>query len=91
MAPHGARAADLVVAMPNALKREHPEDCYENTAAIEWPLGPRGEAFPIFGEVYPAVVLQDGRGDPGELATAGSRCRSRTLSPAGGLTRSRTC
>jgi hypothetical protein len=28
------------LSIPNALKREHPKDYYENTATIEWPLGP---------------------------------------------------
>jgi multiple sugar transport system substrate-binding protein len=51
---------NLTLSIPNALKREHPEDYYENTATIEWPLGPGGEPFPIFGEVYPAVVFKDG-------------------------------
>ena len=31
------------LSIPNALKRERPEDYYENTATIEWPLGPDGE------------------------------------------------
>ena len=35
------------LSIPNALKRERPDDYYENTATIEWPLGPRGEPFPI--------------------------------------------
>ena len=30
------------LSIPNALKREHPKDYYENTATIEWPLGPDG-------------------------------------------------
>ena len=29
----------------NALKRERPDDYYENTATIEWPLGPRESLF----------------------------------------------
>ena len=33
------------LSIPNALKRERPEDYYENTATIEWPLGPDGERF----------------------------------------------
>jgi multiple sugar transport system substrate-binding protein len=37
------------LSIPNALKREHPKDYYENTATIEWPLGPDGAAFPIEG------------------------------------------
>ncbi len=50
----------------NALKRDRPQDYYKNTATIEWPLGPRGEPFPIAGDVLPAVVFRDG----GNIATA---------------------
>ena len=35
------------LSIPNALKRERPEDYYKNTATIEWPLGPSGKPFPI--------------------------------------------
>ena len=49
------------LSIPNALKRERPEDYYKNTATIEWPLGPHGQAFPLFGAFYAAVVLKDGR------------------------------
>ena len=52
---------NLTLSIPNALKRERPEDYFQNTATIEWPLGPDGEAFPIFGEFYQAVVFRDGR------------------------------
>jgi multiple sugar transport system substrate-binding protein len=50
----------------NALKRERSEDYYENTATIEWPLGPDGKPFPIKGSFYAAAVFKDG----GHLATA---------------------
>jgi hypothetical protein len=49
------------LSIPNALKQERPEDYYKNSATIEWPLGPGGEAFPIRGDFYAAVVPQDGR------------------------------
>ncbi|MGH6905234.1 MAG: ABC transporter substrate-binding protein, partial [Geminicoccaceae bacterium] len=49
------------LSIPNALKHERPEDYYENTATIEWPLGPDGEAFPIRGDFLGAVVFKDGR------------------------------
>jgi multiple sugar transport system substrate-binding protein len=49
------------LSIPNALKRERPDDYYENTATIEWPLGPSGEAFPIQGSFVGAVVFKDGR------------------------------
>ena len=54
------------LSIPNALKRERPDDYYENVATIEWPLGPAGEPFPIVGFVMPAVVFKDG----GHVATA---------------------
>ena len=54
------------LSIPNALKRERPEDYYENTATIEWPLGPGGKAFPIEGRFFAAVVFKDG----GNIATA---------------------
>jgi multiple sugar transport system substrate-binding protein len=48
------------LSIPNALKRERPEDYYRNSATIEWPLGPRGKAFPIKGSFYAAAVFKDG-------------------------------
>ena len=38
---------NLSLSIPNALKADRPDDYYENTATIEWPLGPSGEPFPI--------------------------------------------
>ena len=32
------------LSIPNALKRERPDDYYKNTATIEWPLGPSRRA-----------------------------------------------
>jgi multiple sugar transport system substrate-binding protein len=49
------------LSIPNALKRERPDDYYKNTATIEWPLGPDGKAFPIRGGFYGGVVFKDGR------------------------------
>jgi multiple sugar transport system substrate-binding protein len=54
------------LSIPNALKRERPDDYDENTATIEWPLGPSGEPFPIFGSAQPALAFKDG----GHVATA---------------------
>jgi multiple sugar transport system substrate-binding protein len=54
------------LSIPNALKRERPEDYYQNAVTIEWPLGAGGEPFPIIGFVFPAVVFKDG----GNVATA---------------------
>jgi multiple sugar transport system substrate-binding protein len=60
-----ARAVMIVLndtlSIPNALKRERPEDYYKNTATIAWPLGPHGQAFPLFGAFYAAVAPKDGR------------------------------
>ena len=33
------------LSIPNALKSERPDDYYENTATIEWPLGPSASLF----------------------------------------------
>ena len=48
------------LSIPNALKHERPQDYYENTATIEWPLGPTGKPFPIGGSFWPATVFKDG-------------------------------
>jgi multiple sugar transport system substrate-binding protein len=48
------------LSIPNALKRDRPDDYYENTATIEWPLGPNGNAFPIKGSFYAAPIFKDG-------------------------------
>jgi multiple sugar transport system substrate-binding protein len=52
---------NLSLSIPNALKRERPDDYYKNTATIEWPLGSDGEAFPIEGLFFAAVLFKDGR------------------------------
>jgi multiple sugar transport system substrate-binding protein len=49
----------------NALKNERPNDYYENTATIEWPLGPSGAIFPDPGGVLSAVVFNGGRNAAG--------------------------
>ena len=51
---------NVSLSIPNALKHEHSEDYYKNTATIEWPLGPHGEPFPIVGDVVSAVVFKGG-------------------------------
>jgi multiple sugar transport system substrate-binding protein len=58
--------ANPTLSIPNALKQERPADYYENTATIEWPLGPSGKPFPIKGSFWPAVVFKAG----GHTATA---------------------
>jgi multiple sugar transport system substrate-binding protein len=54
------------LSIPNALKSERPDDYYENTATVEWPLSPAGEPFLIPGFIFSAVVFKDG----GNTATA---------------------
>jgi multiple sugar transport system substrate-binding protein len=44
----------------NALKLERPDDYFENTATVQWPLGPGGEPFPIGGTPFFAVVFKSG-------------------------------
>jgi multiple sugar transport system substrate-binding protein len=48
------------LSIANALKHERPDDYYENTATVEWPLGPGGEVFPDGGGFFAAVVFKDG-------------------------------
>jgi multiple sugar transport system substrate-binding protein len=52
--------ANESLSIPNALKQDQPEDYYENTATLEWPLGPSGKVFPIKGGFYAAVAFKDG-------------------------------
>jgi multiple sugar transport system substrate-binding protein len=49
------------LSIPNALKRERPDDYARNVATIEWPLGPNGSAFAIGGDLYFAVVFNGGQ------------------------------
>jgi multiple sugar transport system substrate-binding protein len=49
------------LSIPNALKRDRPDDYHHHVQTIEWPLGPDGEPFPIGGTVYSAVVFKEGR------------------------------
>jgi multiple sugar transport system substrate-binding protein len=51
---------NLSLSIPNALKTDRPDDYYENTATIEWPLGPSGEPFPIVAAVHFAMAFRDG-------------------------------
>jgi multiple sugar transport system substrate-binding protein len=51
---------NLSLSIPNALKSERPDDYYENTATIEWPLGPSGEPFPIIAAVHFGMAFSDG-------------------------------
>ena len=51
---------NLSLSIPNALKGDRPDDYYENTATIEWPLGPSGEPFPIVAAVHFGMAFRDG-------------------------------
>jgi multiple sugar transport system substrate-binding protein len=53
--------ANESLSIPNALKHERPQDYYENTATLEWPLGPSGNAFPIKNSFFAALAFKDGR------------------------------
>jgi multiple sugar transport system substrate-binding protein len=57
---------DETLSIPNALKRDRPDDYHGNVQTIGWPLGPHGEPFPIGGTTYSAVVFKDG----GNVGTA---------------------
>ena len=54
------------LSIPNALKSERPDDYYENTATIEWPLARLASPFRSQGSSFQAVVFKDG----GNIATA---------------------
>ena len=48
------------LSIPNALKRDRPDDYHQHVATIEWPVGPNGGSFPIRGTIFSAVVFKDG-------------------------------
>jgi multiple sugar transport system substrate-binding protein len=54
------------LSIPNALKRERPDDYYEHAATIDWPDGAYGQPLPIETSVNRAAVFKDG----GHVATA---------------------
>jgi multiple sugar transport system substrate-binding protein len=56
---------NLSLSIPGALKRERPDD-YNKVATIQWPLGRRGELFPILTDPFAAVAFKDG----GNIKTA---------------------
>jgi multiple sugar transport system substrate-binding protein len=57
---------NMSLTIPGALKRERPGDYYDNVATIQWPLGPRGEPFPIMSNPFSAVAFKAG----GDVETA---------------------
>jgi multiple sugar transport system substrate-binding protein len=52
MTPNGT------LSIPNALKRERPEDYYENTATIEWPAGADGQPLAISTGFFAAAAFK---------------------------------
>ncbi len=48
------------LSIPNALKRERPEDYYENTATIEWPDGADGQPLAIWTSFLSAATFKAG-------------------------------
>ena len=55
------------LSIPNELKHERPEDYHKNTRTIEWPLGPKGNLYPLNGSVADAVVFAKGGNVPAAL------------------------
>jgi multiple sugar transport system substrate-binding protein len=55
-----AMTANHTLSIVNALKHERPDDYYENSVTIEWPLGPDGKAFPILGYFFGGAVFKEG-------------------------------
>jgi multiple sugar transport system substrate-binding protein len=48
------------LSIPNALRKDRPDDYYKNTRTIEWPLGPRGNPIPNAFTVIPVLVFREG-------------------------------
>jgi hypothetical protein len=61
LAQNVVMAPNYSLSIVNALKNERPNDYYNNTVSIEWPLGPSGAIFPDPGGVLTAAVFKDGR------------------------------
>jgi multiple sugar transport system substrate-binding protein len=53
-------APNSSLSIPNALKRERPEDYYRNTATVEWPDGADGQLLVIRTAVLAAAVFKAG-------------------------------
>jgi multiple sugar transport system substrate-binding protein len=53
--------ANGTLSIPSALKRERPDDYYENAATIDWPDGADGQPLLINGTLHLAVVFKDGK------------------------------
>ena len=55
-----AMTANTTLSIPNALKRERPDDYYKNAATIEWPEGADGQPLAIKTDYYAAVAFKAG-------------------------------
>jgi multiple sugar transport system substrate-binding protein len=49
------------LSIPAALKRERPDDYFENAATIEWPNAVDGQPLVLTGYLYRALVFKEGR------------------------------
>jgi multiple sugar transport system substrate-binding protein len=56
--------ANTSLSIPAALKREQPEEYYDNAVTIEWPDDANGQPLLIYGFINRAVVFKAG-GNPG--------------------------
>jgi multiple sugar transport system substrate-binding protein len=61
LAQNVVMSPNFSLSIVNALRNERPDDYYDNTASIEWPLGPSGAIFPDPGGVLTAAAFKDGR------------------------------
>jgi multiple sugar transport system substrate-binding protein len=55
------------LSIPNELKHDRPEDYHKNTRTIEWPIGPGGNLYRLYGGVTDAVVFAKGGSVPAAL------------------------
>ena len=53
--------ANTSLSIPAALKRERPDDYYDNAVTIDWPNGADGQPLVIYGFINRAVVFKAGR------------------------------
>jgi multiple sugar transport system substrate-binding protein len=53
--------ANQTLSIVAALGGDRPEDYYNNTATIEWPLGPDGKPFYVYTSVFSVLAFQNGK------------------------------
>ena len=56
--------ANSTLTIPNALKREHPEDYYKNAGTIAWPDGASGQPLAVVTGFFSATAFKAGRHVP---------------------------